>query len=275
MKMKPRIAIPVPTSTDLEYNQRSWPQYAAAVEQAGGLPVEIPLTLGQVQIARLIGSCQGVLLPGSPADVNPQKYGREAIEACAPADHPREDVDELLLQDAHNLYKPILGICFGAQMLNVWRGGTLLQNLTVMPVNHAAGAGVAVAHAASVVAGSVLGGLVATEEAPLVEGFLRLPVNSSHHQAVGIPGDGLTVVARCPQDGVIEAVEGGQAGSPADSGAFERTHFVLGMQWHPERSCAISAASRAIFSRFVGEAAVWTPRAVRTSVAQFAGQAAG
>jgi putative glutamine amidotransferase len=258
---KPRIAIPVPTSFDLEYNQKSWPQYAAAVQQAGGEPVEVPLTLTPSEIADLINTCQAILLPGSPADVNPQKYGHDRIEATADADHPRENVDELLIQDAHNLYKPILALCFGVQILNVWRGGTLVQDLTVMPVNHSAGGSVAIAHTAMVAPESMLGSLLSADEAPLQDDFLRLPVNSSHHQAVGIPGDGLRVVARCPQDGVIEAVEGGQATEGATA------HWVLGLQWHPERSTEISAASRAIFSRFVAEAAAWVPRTIRTSVA--------
>jgi putative glutamine amidotransferase len=242
------------------------------VEQAGGAAVEIPLRLTPAEIAGLINTCQGVLLPGSPADVNPQKYGQEAEAACAAADPARENVDELLLQDAHNLYKPILGICFGTQILNVWRGGTLLQDLTLMPVNHAAGASVAVAHTAAVLPESLLGGMVPADEAQITGEFLRLPVNSSHHQAIGVPGDGLRIVARCPQDGVIEAVEGGRAaGGHAVAGQeSEVSHFVLGVQWHPERSSGISAASRAIFARFVGEAAAWTPRAVTTSIAEFA-----
>src|SRR5271154_3654623 len=161
----PRIAIPVPTSNNLAYNQRCWPQYAAAVERAGGVAVEVPLSLSPRAIADLINGCQGVLLPGSPADVNPQKYGQEAEEACAAADAARENVDELLIQDAHNLYKPVLALCFGMQLLNVWRGGTLLQDLTVLPVNHAASGAVATAHTVAVPADSLLGGMVAREEA--------------------------------------------------------------------------------------------------------------
>jgi len=254
---KPRIAIPVPTSTDLEYNQRSWPMYAEAVERAGGEPVEIPLTSTPAEIAKLAGSCNAILLPGSPADVNPHKYGQDPEPETAPVDLPRENADELLLQDAHNLHKPILGICYGTQSLNVWRGGTLVQDLTILPVNHGAGRSVAVAHSASIAPDSILGTITPSAEAPETEGFLRLPINSSHHQAIGIPGDGLRVAARCPQDGVIEAVEGGQ--SP--------NHFVLAVQWHPERSYEISPASRALFARFVTEAAAWTPRAIHTSVA--------
>jgi putative glutamine amidotransferase len=193
--------------------------------------------------------------------VNPHKYGHEPIPECNPADSARENVDELLIQDAHNLYKPLLGICFGTQSLNVWRGGTLVQDLAPMPVNHPAGKSVAVAHDAAVAPQSLLGEMVSRQEAPEKEGFLRLPINSSHHQAIGIPGDGLRVTARCPQDAVIEAVEGGQ--DPHNPNA----HFVLGVQWHPERSYDISEASRALFSRLISEAAAWKPRPIYTSVA--------
>jgi putative glutamine amidotransferase len=259
--MKPRVAIPLPTSTNADYNQRSWPQYAAAVERSGGQPVEIPLNATPVEIANLINTCQAVLLPGSPADVNPQKYGQDPIPETAAADFPRENVDELLLQDAHNLYKPIFAICFGIQMLNVWRGGTLVQDLSILPVNHSAGKQVAIAHTAAVAPESLLGTLLTPEEAPAQENFSRLPINSSHHQAIGIAGDGLRISARCPQDAIIEAVEGGQATEGATA------HFVLGVQWHPERSYDLSPASRALFDRFIAEAKAWQPRAIHTSVA--------
>ena len=258
---KPRIAIPLPTSTDLEYNRNSWPAYAKAVEASGGEAVEIILSQGPAEIAKLAASCQAILLPGSPADMNPHKYGQEVDPATAPADLPRENVDELLLQDAHNLHKPILTVCYGTQSLNVWRGGTLVQNLLgPMPVNHKAGRSVAIAHNAAIAPTSLLAEIISIAEAPESEGFLRLPVNSSHHQAIGVPGDNLRIVARCPQDGVIEAVEGGQS---SEDGA---QHFVLGVQWHPERSFDISLASKALFARFVEEASAWTPRAIRTSV---------
>ncbi|MDR3734981.1 MAG: gamma-glutamyl-gamma-aminobutyrate hydrolase family protein [Acidobacteriaceae bacterium] len=262
--MKPRIAIPIPNSTELDYNKRAWPAYAQAIEHAGGEPVEIPLTATQQEIANILNTCQGVLLPGSPADTNPQKYGAEREPECGPSDAIRESVDELLFQDAYNLHKPILGICYGAQSLNVWRTGTLVQHLLPMPVNHPAGKAVPIAHTAMITPDSLLGSIIAeakssdtsdAPEAPLEGGFLKLPVNSSHHQAIGIAGDGLRVVARCPQDGVVEAVEG-----------TAPDHFVLGIQWHPERSQGISAASRAIFDRFVHEAASWQPRKISESI---------
>ncbi len=294
--MPPRIAIPVPTSTDLDYNRRAWPQYADAVTRSGGLPVEIPLTDPPAVTARLLATCQAILLPGSPADVNPAKYGQLPEPETNPADPARENVDELLLQDAHNLRKPILAICFGAQMLNVWRGGTLLQHLTPMPVNHAAGAAVAVAHTAVLAPNSLLASLAAesdvlrssltvdrsassssTNNGERTTDNLRLPINSSHHQAIAIPGDGLRVTARSPEDAVIEAVEPIENtvisteasrtnvqrttdNEPRTTDSDPRpTPFLIAVQWHPERSYSTDPASRALFTRFVAAAAAWQP----------------
>jgi putative glutamine amidotransferase len=263
--MKPRIAIPVPTSTDAEYNQRSWPVYAAAVWKAGGEPIEIPLDEPPATTAKLIAGCQGVLLPGSGADVNPQKFGQPLDPNSAPADPARENVDELLLQDAHNLRKPIFAVCFGAQMLNVWRGGSLIQHLDPNApgaINHRQ-KGVVEAHKAAIAPDSLLAGVLAPsgeaalEPRPPLEPRtmnlepVTIPINSSHHQAIDKPGDGLRVSASSPEDGVVEAVEN----TPGAPGGF-----VLGVQWHPERTYDSSAASRALFSRFISEAATWEPK---------------
>ncbi len=238
-----RIAIPVPTSADLEYNRRSWPMYANAVREAGGTPVCVELGLAVKELMDVARECEGVLLPGSPADVNPLRYGQEPEAACARADEQRETVDRLLLEAAYAEGKPVLGICFGAQLLNVWRGGTLIQDLEGRPVNHSAGASVAVAHSVCVVGGGILDRLTYASERTLKLGQMRLPVNSSHHQAVGRVGDGLRVAAISLEDGVIEATEAIPAeGSP---------DFVLGLQWHPERSVELSETSRAIFRGFL------------------------
>ncbi|MEO6828643.1 MAG: gamma-glutamyl-gamma-aminobutyrate hydrolase family protein, partial [Acidobacteriaceae bacterium] len=218
LPVRPRIAIPIPTLAQTEYNRRSWLLYAAAISGAGGEPIEVPLTLSPAEIANLATGCQGILLPGSPADVNPGKYGAPREPETAEPDLARENVDELLLQDAHNLHKPLLTLCYGTQSLNTWRTGTLVQHLLPIPVNHGAGASVAIAHAVVIEPNSQLAEIVRTSpETSQTDNLLRLPVNSSHHQAVGIAGDGLRVVARCPQDAVVEAIEGTQPG-----------HFVLG-----------------------------------------------
>ena len=83
--MTPRIAIPVPTSTNLSYNQRSWPSYATAVSRSGGEPVAIELAASPAEIRAWVASCDGILLPGSPADVDPALYGAERDPASAPA----------------------------------------------------------------------------------------------------------------------------------------------------------------------------------------------
>ena len=246
--MFPRIAIPIPTSFDLNYNRRSWPAYAEALRIHGAEPVEIPLNLTPTGLAALVATCDAILLPGSPADVNPFRYGQEADEASSPADLPRETTDLMLLEHASAAKKPILGVCFGCQILNVFHGGTLIQNLAVMPVNHPSARGVITAHTAAITPVSLLGSILDPIEAPETEGFLRLPVNSSHHQAIGIVGDNLRISARCPQDAVVESVEGP---APAE-------HFVLGIQWHPERTTESSATSRLIFARLVDEASRWS-----------------
>ncbi len=143
--MKPRIAIPLPHSNDPEYALRAIPQYERAVELSGAEPVRIPLDRSPAEVMKLIERCDGVLLPGSKADVDPAKFDAERHPKTEAADPKRDTVDELLLQDAYNMRKPVLGICYGLQILNVYRSGTLLQHIE-SPVNHEAGKEVAVAH---------------------------------------------------------------------------------------------------------------------------------
>jgi len=281
----PRIAIPVPHSgdseNDREYVERALPQYEEAVRKAGGEPVRIPLDQTPAEAMKLIERCDAVLLPGSNADVDPAKYDAPRHPKTDPADARRDTVDELLLQDAYNMRKPVLGICYGLQILNVYRSGTLLQHIE-SAINHEAGRTVPVAHTvviapnsnlAKIVEGKIVGTKIvdsaadatvetaraveaagAAVEAPgfswgnhdeqrfaalAAQGKLLIPVNSSHHQSAEVIGDGLRIVARCPEDGIIEAVEGT---SP--------DHFVLAVQWHPERSTD-DQRSRAIFRALV------------------------
>ena len=242
---------------------------------AGGEPVRIPLDQSAAEVMKMIERCDAVLLPGSKADVDPAKYAAPRDPQTADADSGRDTVDELLLRDAYNLRKPILGICYGLQTLNVYRTGTLIQHIE-SPVNHAAGRKVPVAHTVEVEPESKLKKIVSASEecsdrecaageraAREGHGFSRatqtakerpsaseappfvVPVNSSHHQAADVIGDGLRVAARSPQDGVIEALEGT---SP--------DHFVLAVQWHPERSVDEDESSRAIFRALVDAARV-------------------
>jgi putative glutamine amidotransferase len=234
--MLPRIAIPIPHSGDSEYAERAFPQYVHAVEMAGGDPVRIPLDQPPAGVTELIEGCDAVLLPGSKADIDPAKYAAARDARTAPADPMRDAVDELLLRNAYAVRKPILGICYGLQILNVFRGGTLLQHIE-SPVNHEAGRAVPIAHTVEVDSGSRLSEIVIP---PRREKRVSVAVNSSHHQSAAVIGEDLRVVARCPQDGIIEALEGT---SP--------DHFVLAVQWHPERSVEDDQGSRAIFRALV------------------------
>ena len=119
----------MPHSTDLEYAQRAIPQYERAVELAGGLPVRIPLDQTPGELKTMIASCAGVLLPGSKADVTPAKFHQPVSPHSAAADIPREEVDFFLLDDAYAWRKPVLGICYGLQSLNVYRHGSLIQHI--------------------------------------------------------------------------------------------------------------------------------------------------
>jgi len=243
--MTPRIAIPVPNSKRPLYVGVALPQYERAVRKAGGEPVVIPVNATPAEIAQAVKTCDGVLLPGSPADVDPEKYGAPRHPQTAPADPFRDNVDELLLQDAYNMRKPVLGVCYGLQSLNVWRTGTLNQELPP-GVNHEAGRKVAQAHRVQVLADSKLAKILRQAGALPESNQLVMPVNSSHHQAPEVLGDGLRLVAWCPEDGVKEAVEGT---SP--------DQFVLGVQWHPERTYDSEPASRALFRAFVQAAERW------------------
>jgi putative glutamine amidotransferase len=253
-----RIALPEPTSTDTAYNQRAWAPYFHALTSSGAVGVPIPLEASAATIAKLVASCSGVLLPGSPADLNPQKYGEAPVPECAAPDPAREAVDELLLRDAFNLHKPLFGICYGVQALNVWLGGTLIQHLPrVTSVDHDPGPGVLSAHSVRLTADSRLGAIVGGDDDLVsITEAAAIVVNSSHHQGISIPGDGLRVTARCSEDDIVEAVEGTSEG-----------HFVLGVQWHPERSFDASGASRHLFRAFVESAVGYRHRAVAESLA--------
>ena len=248
--MPPRIAIPMPHSSDQEYAERAIPQYERAVQMAGGEPMRIPLDHSSADVKNLIEHCDAVLLPGSKADVDPAQFKAIRSPHTAPADPQRDAVDYLLLEDAYASHKPVLGICYGLQSLNVFRAGSLIQHIPdFLPeeirgrVNHDAGRSVSVAHTVAIEPNSNLIEIVGPEIrglTPDVRGPLTLPVNSSHHQSADVIGDGLRIVARCVEDDIIEALEG-----------ISPDHFVLAVQWHPERSVDEDEASRAIFRALV------------------------
>lgn len=243
----------MPHSSDPEYAERAIPQYELAVALAGGDPVRIPIGANSTEIKKLTDTCNAVLLPGSKADVDPAKFGAEGSPHTAAADTWREQTDFFLLEDAYADRKPVLCICYGLQSLNVFQGGSLIQHIpdflpqkTRSKVNHEAGKKVKIAHNVEIDGGSALAGIVSQTgngrrgelQDPLV-----LPVNSSHHQSANVIGSGLRIVARCPDDEIVEALEG-----------TSKNHFVLAVQWHPERAVEEDEASRNIFRALIDAA---------------------
>ncbi len=211
---------------DWFYLQRD---YSEAVFAAGGLPVLIPLIAAPDYAATLIERLDGVLLSGSGSDVDPARYGAARHARLGPVHAERDSTDFGLIELAAQTRKPLLGVCFGTQALNVALGGSLIQHLET-PIAHSDRE---TAHRVLVEPDSTLARLGGAGEHT---------VNTSHHQALDRVGRGLRVTAHAP-DGTIEAVEGEGGG-----------RFLVGVQWHPERIWQHSAISRALFEELVRQA---------------------
>jgi len=236
---KPRVGIPWRTSEEESNGAREkLDNYFEAMRRAGAEPTEISLSLSGAELAAKINELDGFVLPGSPADVEPRLYGAVRHAKTKTLDPARDRTDGAILDHALALRKPVLGICYGCQLLNVHRQGTLVQDIPAeLPGKEVHGntdlaAGVKkcdAEHDTTLVAGSRLARLASSEHAH---------INSSHHQAIDRPGNGLRVTARSA-DGIVEGVELEEAGQ-----------WVVGVQWHPERMPDDAFAQR-LFADFV------------------------
>jgi putative glutamine amidotransferase len=211
--------------------------YMRAIERAGGLPVALP-PLKNENVDPLLDQLSGLLLTGGP-DLDPACYGAEPHPELGPIDHDVDVFEVALCRQADRRGMPILGICRGAQVLNVARQGSLIQHL---PEILSSGAiehrqvepGDRTTHVVQVAPDS---GLAQTTGGGPVD------VNSFHHQAIDRLGLGLRAVAWA-QDGVIEAIEADEE---------QGGHFVLGVQWHAE-TLIEEAEQLALFERLVAAA---------------------
>ena len=201
--------------------------YLRAIEAVGGMPVVLP-PLGDAEA--LLERLDGICLSGGP-DLDPEAYGALERHAELGPTEPSLDAFELALaRAADERGMPILGICRGAQTLNVARGGTLHQHL---PGHRQTEPATATTHTVHVDEGTFLASLVGTRP---------LRVNSFHHQGVETLGRGLHAVAHAA-DGTVEAIEAPGAG------------FVLGVQWHAE-GLVHQPRHRALFAALVAAADV-------------------
>lgn len=215
--MRPIIGITpsLETNESKIYTPTSYPK---AVIQAGGTPVFLNFTRDDEMIEQYAAMADGFLFSGGD-DVNPASYGEEQIWGCGDVCPLRDDFEIKLLKVLVEKYpeKPVLGICRGAQVLNVAMGGTLYQDLQTQVegcIRHQQQQSSHYAsHKAMMTEGSKL---------HAIYGSTEVTVNSFHHQAVKDVGEGLVVTARA-SDGVVEGLE-----KP------DHPYFIA-VQWHPER----------------------------------------
>ena len=205
--MKPVIGITACHEEERFYKTNDG--YVHAVLRAGGIPLLIPAALPPEEAAALAGELDGILIPGG-IDAAPQFYGEEPLARVTQMDRAMDGMELALIRRAAELGKPLLAICRGCQVANVWAGGDLIQDLgPALNVAHQR-EGDAV-HPVQAAPGSLLFRLYGP----------RYSVNSNHHQAAGQVGAGLRVAARSG-DGVVEALE------------HDRLPLIC-VQFHPER----------------------------------------
>lgn len=210
--------------------------YEEAISRAGGVVRTLDYTRDSP--ADVVAAAAGILLPGG-GDVLPSTYGEAAHPSFSEAESGRDEYELELTRRAIEADVPLMAICRGIQVLNVARGGTLVQDIAdLLPraLNHTVKEPpFAIAHDIWIVQGSLLDRLLREH----ADGD-TCRVNSRHHQAVNATGEGLVVTATAP-DGVIEAIE-----DPS-------RRFCLGVQWHPENFYR-TGEFRDLFEAFVGAA---------------------
>ena len=234
---RPRIGITMrlELETDRFYLSR---HYSEAVEAAGGVPIHISLIPRREYIVAAVADLDGILLPGSDSDVDPVRYGADPHPNLGSVYPVKDETDLLVLEEIEKRGLPLLAICFGMQVLNVARGGTLIQDIgTQLPLAIKHQQGVPrdrPSHTLELRGSSCVAKLAGKESA-----F----VNSHHHQAIETVGRDL-IAAAWTSDGLIEAVEDSRP-----------DRFVIGVQWHPELGWKADALSQALFDRFIAACA--------------------
>lgn len=208
--------------------------YCEAVYAAGGLPIHIPLIPETEHISSIVSRLGGVLLPGCDTDPDPALYGEDPHPRLGVVIPEKDATDLLVIEEAEKRNIPIFGICYGMQILNVARGGSLIQDIPSQVENslkHQQGVPrERNSHRIRIESGSLIGELSAGND--------NVRVNSHHHQAVKALGKDLKATSRT-SDGVIESIEDA-AGRP-----------IFAVQWHPELSWQADPFSRSLFDRFV------------------------
>lgn len=220
--MKPVIAMPRMGNDPFRIYMKS--KYVFSLRRAGATVRWIPLNHIEAHLPALL-ECDGLLMPGG-VDIEPECYGQKRTEKCGKSDALRDDAEWKILEAFLPTEKPVLCICRGHQLLNVFCGGTLHQHIEHHSDFKSRGKG---CHSVKVQPNTKLADMLGKE---------NITVNSLHHQAVDVLGNNLTVNA-VSDDGIIESV-------------VRTDHpFCLGVQWHPEHMSRKDPLQKKIFDVFV------------------------
>lgn len=206
--------------------------YIQSVRYAKGIPVILPLVRSDRLLDEYTGLCDGFLFCGG-GDITPLLFGEEPQTGNGRTDITVDLFQIRLMKRILKSRKPVLAICRGMQILSVACGGTIWQDISLIP-------GQTLDHMQQSASRSEVSHRIRTERSSLLREYIGscLFVNSFHHQAVNSPGKNVAISARA-QDGTIEAVE--IKGHP----------FAIGVQWHPECMYRSSSEMRKLFHEFV------------------------
>jgi putative glutamine amidotransferase len=199
--------------------------YRSALKKHGGVVIELSPAQNEKTLAKRIAQLDGLLLPGGSLDVDPIHYNQKRQKRLLKIDPTMDALQFRLLREARKHQLPVLGICLGQQAINVFYGGSLLQDI---PSGKHKGKD----HAITVMQDSVLGEIM---------NATGIVVNSRHHQAVQRVAPGF-IASASAADGIIEVIE--HKGDP----------FIMGVQFHPELLLHRDSRFNAIFKHLVDEA---------------------
>ena len=208
--------------------------YVDAVIRAGGVPLIIPFSVDKEVIISQAQLIDGLILSGGH-DINPYNYGQEPSQKIGETFPERDTYEMILLEESKKRNIPILGICRGFQLINVAAGGTLYQDLSLIPGNilkhNQVSNPTLKTHKIEIKENSFISSIFGKETM----------VNSFHHQAIDKVANDFIVVARA-SDGVVEAIE------------HKTYKFLVAVQWHPEMLAVNCEKAKELFSKFVEEA---------------------